>query len=877
MFKSYLERVVSFSARKPVMILCFGLLVALVAVLYAAVNFDMNTDTGALISPNTKWRRDDAVVSDAFPQLNDAVVVVLDGKTPELAEGAADKLAAALAQDHRNFDLVRQEGGGDFFDREGLMFGSVADVRTALQKLIDAQPLLGALAYDPSLRGIADAVATVSSGVADGTNKAEAAQLQQPFDRLHAAISQLLAGKRAWFSWQRLLSTGKGDFVPSTRQVILAEPQLNYSDLKPGQDAVDAVRAAASKLHIDSAHGVHLGITGEVPLADEEFGSIAENIGLVGLLMAAAMLVTLWFATRSAKAVLAIVATILAGLAITLAAGLGAVGSLNLISVAFIPLFVGLGVDFGIQVTVRFNAERRKGAGLIEALERAAEAIGAPILLAAGAICLALIAFLPTDYTGIAQLGIISGFGMIVALVLNLTLLPALLVLLKPPAPKSEVGFSRAAPIDRWLERNRRPVLVAFVAAMLYSLALLPLVQFDFNPLHMRDPDAPAMRMLRNLMHDSQRTPNTVSTLAPNPDAADKLAARLSRLPEVRDAITIDSFVPEQQDKKLPLIEDASLLLDATINPFSFPPPVDDASTVAALRKAAGQLHRLAQARPGPLGASAERLGRDFDALAQASPEMRAKVADVLVPPLEVTLNKIRSSLQATKVTRETLPPEIASDWVSKDGRALVQLVPAGNSTDNDVLRRFTDAVRRIAPDAIGLPIATQEGAKTVSHAFIKAGLLALVLVSGLLFAVLRSLREVAFTLAPVVLSGFLTLGSCVVIGQPLNFANIIAFPLLFGVGVAFHIYFVMAWRRGARDLLQTSLARAVMFSALATGSAFGALWFSDHPGTSSMGLILMISLIWTLICALIFEPALLGPPEKKENSFERESQSAAR
>jgi hopanoid biosynthesis associated RND transporter like protein HpnN len=385
------------------------------------------------------------------------------------------------------------------------------------------------------------------------------------------------------------------------------------------------------------------------------------------------------------------------------------------------------------------------------------------------------------------------------------------------------------------------------------------------------------MRMLRNLMHDSQRTPNTVSTLAPNPDAADKLAARLSRLPEVRDAITIDSFVPEQQDKKLPLIEDASLLLDATINPFSFPPPVDDASTVAALRKAAGQLHRLAQARPGPLGASAERLGRDFDALAQASPEMRAKVADVLVPPLEVTLNKIRSSLQATKVTRETLPPEIASDWVSKDGRALVQLVPAGNSTDNDVLRRFTDAVRRIAPDAIGLPIATQEGAKTVSHAFIKAGLLALVLVSGLLFAVLRSLREVAFTLAPVVLSGFLTLGSCVVIGQPLNFANIIAFPLLFGVGVAFHIYFVMAWRRGARDLLQTSLARAVMFSALATGSAFGALWFSDHPGTSSMGLILMISLIWTLICALIFEPALLGPPKKKENSFERESQSAAR
>ena len=193
--------------------------------------------------------------------------------------------------------------------------------------------------------------------------------------------------------------------------------------------------------------------------------------------------------------------------------------------------------------------------------------------------------------------------------------------------------------------------------------------------------------------------------------------------------------------------------------------------------------------------------------------------------------------------------------------------MPSGDSRNNEVLRKFTAAVRAVAPNAVGLPVATQEAARTVSYAFVQAGVLALVLVCLLLYAVLRSVREVAFTMAPVVLSGFLTLGTCVLIGQPLNFANIIAFPLLFGVGVAFHIYFVMAWWRGTGDLLQTSLARAVLFSALATGSAFGALWFSDHPGTASMGLILMISLIWTLVCALIFEPALLGPPRKKERA----------
>jgi uncharacterized protein len=647
---------------------------------------------------------------------------------------------------------------------------------------------------------------------------------------------------------------------------VLAYPNLDFGSLKPGEAAVDAIHAKAAELQLDAAHGVRVGVTGEVPLADEEFGTIEDSMGPIGAIMGAAMLLTLWFATRSAKTVLAIVVTIVAGLAMTTAAGLLTAGRLNLISVAFIPLFVGLGVDFGIQVSVRFNAERRAGAGIVEALERAADAVGASILLAAGAIVLALAAFLPTDYIGVAELGIISGIGMLIALILNLTLLPALLVLLKPAPPAEEVGFARAAPVDRWLERNRKPILRAFVVAMLASIAVLPLVKFDFNPLHLRNPDTPAMRQLADLLRDPDRTPSTLSVLAPNVAAADALAARLAKLPEVREAITVDSFVPENQETKLPLIEDAALLLDPAINPFDLAPGADDAATVAALTKAAGELRRLEAAQPGPLGQAAGKLAGTFAQLAQASPAARTRVGTLLTEPLAITLDQIRLSLQPGAVTRETLPEEVTKDWLAKDGRAMVQVMPAGNSTDNAVIERFTAAVRKVAPGAVGMPVSTQEAAWTVSRAFIEAGVIALLLVSLLLFAVLRNIREVAFTLAPVVLSGFLTLGSCVVIGQPLNFANIIAFPLLFGVGVAFHIYFVMAWRGGTGDLLQTSLARAVVFSALATGSAFGALWISDHPGTASMGLILMISLIWTLVCALIFEPALLGPPERQDD-----------
>ncbi len=220
--------------------------------------------------------------------------------------------------------------------------------------------------------------------------------------------------------------------------------------------------------------------------------------------------------------------------------------------------------------------------------------------------------------------------------------------------------------------------------------------------------------------------------------------------------------------------------------------------------------------------------------------------------------------LAAQTVSQASLPPELVRSWLARDGQARAQVFPKGDSNDNRVLVRFAQAVQTVAPDASGGPISIQAAAKTIENAFIEAGILSLIAVALLLFLKLRSLKEVAFTLAPVVLSGFLTLATCVAINQPINFANIIAFPLLFGVGVAFHIYFVLAWRSGETDLLQSSLARAVLFSALTTGVAFGSLWLSSHPGTASMGKILMISIVWTLVCALLFEPALLGPPPRK-------------
>ena len=854
------SRIVAVCVARPWRTVIAATLLAMAALLVVTDRFAMTTDTAELISPKVAWRQREAAMETAFPQLRDVMVVMVDGATPELAEDGAARLTARLAADTAHFRLVRRADGGDFFAREGLLFGSEKDVRDATAALVEAQPMLGPLAADPSLRGVATAVGTMADGAAAGQVSLD--RIDAPVRALAQAGEDALAGRARPFSWQALFAGDRsGPLAAPKRRLILAQPILDHGALMPGEAASDAVRAAAGALGLDAARGVRVQLTGEVPLADEEFATLQENIGLVGLVMLAAMLITLWFATRSAKLVAAILTTIVVGLVVTMAVGLLAVGRFNLISVAFIPLFVGLGVDFGIQICVRFNAERLDGAASEAAMRRAAAALGAPLTLAAGAIFLGFGAFLPTEYVGIAELGVIAGLGMIVALALSLTLLPALVVLLRPGAPAREVGFAELAPVDRFLERRRGAVLWAFVAALVLSIAVLPWVVFDFNPLHLRDPHAPAMRALADLTRDPERTPDTIDVLAKDASEAAALSKRLSALPEVRQVVSVDSFVPEDQPAKLAVIQDASLLLDVTVNPLDTMPPPTDAERVAALTANAARLRAAASGKNGAGATDALRLASAFDRLATATPATRAAFDRTLAMPLAVMLDQMRAALQAAPVTRADLPPDLVRDWVTPDGRQRLQVFPSGDANDNRVIRRFRAAVAGVTPAISGLPVATQEAAGTVAGAFVQAGILAFLLVSALLYAVLRDAREVAFTLAPVVLSIFLTLGSCVVIGQAVNFANIIAFPLLFGVGVAFHIYFVMAWRAGATGLLQSSLARAVLFSALATGTAFGSLWLSHHPGTASMGEILMISLAWTLICALIFEPALLGPP----------------
>jgi hypothetical protein len=703
-------------------------------------------------------------------------------------------------------------------------------------------------------------------GVSSG--QASAQELRSPLRSLAAALGELSGGEPAYFSWHSLM-TGRAPDAGQLRHVILINPVLDFTQLRPGRLPIDAIRATARRLGLDSAHGVRVRVTGPVALQDDEFATLADRAGLIAGIATAAIILMLWFAVRSPRLIAAILITMVAGLVMATGLGLVLFHQFNLISVAFIPLFVGMGMDLGIQFSVRYRAERRPGRDVCSALVATGRAMGKSLTLAATAIAVGFLAFAPTPYYGVSQLGIIAGLGIFVSLALTLTLLPALIALTRAPGAAELPPSTRLTTFDDYICAHRRTVLGTAAAAAVISAALLPWLHFDFDPMHLRNASVESVATLDDLTRDPDRSPDTLEVIRPTLAAADRLARNFRKDPTVYGVRTLSSFIPSAQSQKIALISDASSLLDLTLDPPDVSPSPTDAQVVDSLRRAVTKLREAAVTDPS-IGADARRLADELDRLARGGPSVRARAAQLLVPGFVTTLQQVRDLLHPRPVTIETLPADIVRQWQATDGRARVSILPKGDSNDNAVLRRFVSHGVKIAPDATGTAIYIQAYARAVVDAFLEAGVLSFLAISCLLFIALRRIRQVAVTMAPIVLTGLLTMATCVLIGQPLNFANIIALPLLFGIGVAFHIYFVMSWRLGGSHLLSSSLARGVFFSALATATGFGSLWASKHPGTASMGELLMISLVWTLASALIFQPALMSLARPKKQAVRR-------
>ncbi len=858
-------RLVTWSVRRPIWVVALSLVLAVASGVYVVGHFSINTDISKLVENEPQWLALGDAMDRAFPQRDQTILAVVEAPAPELADAAADALVAGLktpAYEHEIGD-VSQPGGGPLFERDGLLFLSTRELAGTTSQLASARPLINTLAHDPSVTGLATTLSTML-GMPLQTGQVTLPGLATLFTRSADTVDAVLAGKPAAFSWRALVDTNAAR--QPARAFVTVEPVVNYAALQAGAQASAAIRAAAQALALQKRYGAVVRLTGAQPLADEEFASVEDGAAFNGAATLVIVLVILWVALRSKRMIGAVFVTLAVGLVITAAIGLMIVGSLNMISVAFMVLFVGLGADFSIQYGVKYREERFHDERLDHALVGAAHSMGLPLTLAAAAVATSFFRSCPTAYRGVSELGLIAGVGMVVAYFGTLTLLPALLKLLAPPGEATRPGFPCLAPIDNYLQEHRKPILIGTLVVVVGALPLLTHLRFDFNPLHLKDPTTESMATLLSLKDSPEAAVNDVAVLAPSLAAADAAAQRLAALPEVGRVTTLISFIPADQPEKLTSIaKTADALLPALTQPTAS--PASDAQRVAALKRASNLLSYAAEDYPGPGAAEAKRLSGSLAKLAAADPAARERAETAFSTPLRLALHQLMMLLQPWEVTRETLPPALVRQWVAPDGHALVQIsprVPPGvDPNDDAMLRRFANAVKYADPAAIGGPISILHSADVIVKAFLQAAVLAVISITVLLWITLGRFGDVLRTMIPLLVSAVVTLELCVVFGMPLNFANIIALPLMLGIGVAFKVYFVMAWRAGQTSLLQSSLTHAVLFSAATTATAFGSLWLSHHPGTASMGRLLALALTCTLVGAVIFQPILMGKPRE--------------
>ncbi len=854
---------------RSVVVAAAALLVA--ASYYSATHFDIDADTSGILSHDLPFQRHQQHFEREFPQTANTLVVVIDGDSSGLAASALDRLAAWARAHPSEFTGVYAPGGDAFFQRNGLLFLDPPQLQQLADRIAAAQPLIASLAQDASLQGL---FGLLDTAIRQRTDGGEAVPGLAPLlDQLTASIRAKQEGRTVRLRWDELMAGG--DSVASARQrFLILNPVRDLHSLQPAAGPIRALRAEIARLGLDAAHGVDIGLTGDALLDNEQIKTVSEGAGMALGLTLGLELLLLAVSLRSVRLVVAVLASLIAGMILTTAVALAAVGPFNLLSVAFAVLFIGLGVDFGIQFCLRYREEIHDGAPHPAALRIVATGLGGALSLATAAAAISFFSFIPTRYAGMMDLGLISGIGMFVALLVTLTLLPALLTLwplraVDAAQPVIHVTTHDLA-VDRHpIHRYGRRIIAGAIVLFLAAIPLIAQVRFDFNPLNMIDPNAEGVRVFHKLLQDRQTSPYRIEVVAPDLAAAERLADRLGRLPEVSQALTLASFVPAQQDPKLAILQNLQML----VPPFSLQaaavPALPGPGLAAATARLQADLVRL-PARGGTqrdgdaaLRRSAASLGaalRDFRARFGVSGKEWAALQQDLMGGLPAELSRLAQALTAAPVALRDLPDDLRRRYVAADGQARVEVFPKDDLSGIPAMERFVAAVRKVAPQAAGTPVLLVEGGNAVAGAFREASAIALVAIVCLLLVVLRRWVEMALIMIPLLMAAAYTVAVMSLLKLPFNLGNIIVLPLLIGLGVAFAIYVVARWRQGVpiAHLLQTSTPAAVLFSGVTTLSSFGSMAVSSDPGMASLGKTLSLALVMVLLCTLVVLPALL-------------------
>lgn len=854
----------------PITLLLMVCLLAGLTIQYTANNLSINTDTAELIAPDAPFQQNRRKFEKAFSKDMHTLLLVVESEAPELTRSATKRLGRLLDADKVNFESIYIPNENQFFHQNGLLYLDIDDLQTLSMNLSQAQPFIGRISQEPNLTGFF----SILRDALDTSNKDQSVpiDLTSLINKVSAALHKRINGENSLLSWEALINEQKITSASATKGFINVLPKFDYSSIRPAEQAIEAIRKAVAEIQESDLPAVKVWITGEVGLEDDELLGMSSgtfNASIFSVVLVCGILLT---AYRSVLFTVATLITLALGMVFCGAFAAVSVKELNLISVAFAVSNIGLGVEYAIHFCLRYRDNLIHHIDREKAIRSTLHSTSPSLLLCAGTTAIGLYAFIPTDYKGVSELGLLAGTSLFICLFITLTVLPVLLKIIpvsgsREPVEVHTVFTTMSEKLANLTLHYAKPISIATLVLAIISIVMVFNVKTDFNPINLRDPNTESVIAFKNLMKDKDTSPMTLTLLAENENKAKEIQQQLKKIDTVDKTISLFDFLPSEQEDKLAMIEEMALMLGTQVD--SFPALKPDADPVPGINNLIKTIDAVLPGKTDSNEISALNAFKKelqdilIELEARQEPSRRMFIEDVqttLLGTLPKVMNELFASFNASEVTLADLPQDIKVRWLSKEGLYRIQIIPKYDLNDLANLQKFITDVQAIAPETTDLPVMYWESMKEVIAAFQQAIVIALITIALLLLAIRRNLTDTLLVMTPLILAGLFTMASTVITGTPINFANIIALPLLLGLGVDNGIHMVEKLHHSLsekQNIYRSSTARAMFYGALTTASSFAGLAFSPHQGIASMGLVITIGIFWIMTCTFIILPAL--------------------
>ena len=599
----------------------------------------------------------------------------------------------------------------------------------------------------------------------------------------------------------------------------------------------------------DQSPNIQVDYTGGLLIDYEEVASVSSGASFSGLLSFVLVAILLWIAFKDLYLLFSIVLTIVLGLVITLGITTLVIGSLNLISVAFAVLFIGLSVDYGIQICSRIKEKNFLKHETIKEKTKIIESVGKILFTASIPSIVGFLSFIPTDYVGLSELGIISAIGLVVGLILNTFFLPCLLGLF---LKKKKIGFIELNSnlYENLLINNKNKILIIFFIIVFYSFFNLSKITFDSDALNLKDQELQSVKLAKELIENNPTSDYIASIIFTEKE----LKSFKYDHPIFQNDIVSGYFSYEKIFQKYES-EDLDYLKFLLSNK-KFEKPSEGGDQIARLSLL---LDKYIEGDFGKVSVNAKQL-KDNISLSQSDKISYLEIEEIFFAKFDDLISGVLNLGSIPDNLSSEIPENFSNRYISDNNLYRVEIFPSRDLSKPEDLKEFVSTIETFFPSATGMPIVQFNAGEIVIDSFKKALIISLFFLILFLFLIFRKMNYVLVCVISLVCAFILTIFFMIVLKLNFNFANMIAIPLLFSLGVSYQIYFIKRFDElgDFKKLFSSNTPLAILFSGLTTIFSFSTLFFSSHNGTSSMGLLLFISLSSTLITSLILLPIFI-------------------